>query len=346
MAAVANAQPDPTVPASASPPYQSTEPTTASLATRMFAWTMALATVVYCVNLYLTYWQKWPGVVDLYNGQTDSAFAWLQLATYLAAAGGAVMYVLRSTDKPLRVDADILNGAVTYLIRACFWAVLLVGLADAIISFLRVEDLLVPLFGSDLAGDLGRSRWRGPYIHVPLIGFGFLIAIFVRGLGFIWLGLLVVLAELLIVMTRFIFSYEQAFQGDLVRFWYAALFLFASAYTLYDEGHVRVDVFYAAFNQRTKGVVNMVGALLMGIVFCWVVLALGSWSKSAVIVGPFLSYEVSQSGFGMYTKYLMAAFLGVFAVSMMIQFCAYLMEAVADMRGDPGSREPPQPGGH
>ena len=30
--------------------------------------------------------------------------------------------------------------------------------------------------------------------------------------------------------------------GDLVRFWYAALF-FASAYTLKEDGHVRVDVF-------------------------------------------------------------------------------------------------------
>ena len=40
----------------------------------------------------------------------------------------------------------------------------------------------------------------------------------------------------------------------------------------------------------------------------------------------------------MYVKYLMAGFLGVFAVSMMVQFCAYLLESVADYRGDPGSR--------
>ena len=57
------------------------------------------------------------------------------------------------------------------------------------------------------------------------------IAIRSKGLGFIWLALLVVVAEFLIVITRFVFSYEQAFMGDLVRFWYAALFLFASANT-------------------------------------------------------------------------------------------------------------------
>ena len=38
--------------------------------------------------------------------------------------------------------------------------------------------------------------------------------------------------------------------GDLVRYWYAALFLFASAYTLYQNGHVRVDVFYASMSTK------------------------------------------------------------------------------------------------
>ena len=88
---------------------------------------------------------------------------------------------------------------------------------------------------------------------MPLIALGFLTSFFTRTLGFTWLALLIVAAELGIVISRFIFSYEQAFMGDLVRFWYAALFLFASAYTLLDEGHVRVDVFYAGLPQADEG---------------------------------------------------------------------------------------------
>ena len=52
--------------------------------------------------------------------------------------------------------------------------------------------------------------------------------------------------------------------------------------------------------------------------------------KSAIIASPLINFEVSQSGFGMYVKYLMAGFLGVFAVTMMVQFVSYLFEAVAD----------------
>jgi len=41
----------------------------------------------------------------------------------------------------------------------------------------------------------------------------------------------------------------------------------------------------------------------------------------------------------MYVKYFMAGFLGVFAVTMMVQFVAQFFEAVADKRGEPGARE-------
>ena len=98
--------------------------------------------------------------------------------------------------------------------------------------------------------------------------------------------------------------------GDLVRFWYGALFLFASAYTLFDDGHVRVDVLYSGFRDRAKGKVNSIGAILLGIIFCWVVIILGMENKSSIINAPLIGLEVTQNGFGMFVKYLMAGFLG------------------------------------
>ena len=225
------------------------------------------------------------------------------------------------------------------MIRGAFFAVLYVGLVDAVISFLRVEEILPVLVGETLANDLARPLFRGPTVHIPLLFVGFVTAFFTRTLGFTWLALLIVAAELMIVLSRFIFAYEQAFMGDLVRFWYAALFLFASAYTLLEEGHVRVDVFYAGFSSRTKGLVNAIGALVLGIVLCWTIMMLGMTSRTSIIMAPLLNFEVTQTGFGMYVKYLMAGFLAIFAMTMLIQFCAMLLDAVADRRGDPGARE-------
>lgn len=316
--------------------------TSATQALRMFAWGTVATTFAFLLNNYLNYWQGWPGPQALFTGKGSTGLAALQWAIYAAGILIPIILVARTAARSLRVDSAVMSGFVNYMIRGCFWGVLFVGLADMVISFIRVEGFLPAVFGDALAAKLDLSRFRGPWVHLPLIALGFVLALFTRTLGFTWLALLVVIAELQIVLSRFIFSYEQAFMGDLVRFWYAALFLFASAYTLHDEGHVRVDVLYAGFARRTKGKVNAIGCVLLGILFCWVVLYLGLASKSSVINAPLISVETSQSGFGMYVKYLMAGFLGVFAVTMMVQFCAYLLESVADYRGDPGGRDHPE----
>ena len=320
---------------------------------RVLGWAVVTATFVFLINNYLVIWRGWPGInsmfghLGLFGGNVPTpaldsetvTLGWLQLASYAFCLIGPICFVKYGKQRALRDDSAAMNQIVTYIIRASFWMVLFIGLVDMVISFLRVEELLGVFFSDDFVQELGRSQFRGPYIHLPLTVLALIVAAFSRSLGFPWLALLVVVAELTIVFTRFVFSYEQAFMGDLVRFWYAALFLFSSAYTLFENGHVRVDVLYTNFSVRAKGIVNAIGSLLLGIMLCWVILVMGMLGKTNVINSPILVLEVSQSGYGMYVKYLMAAFLAIYAVSMMIQFSSYLMESVADIRGEPGERQ-------
>ncbi len=302
-------------------------------ALRACALSVAAVGLLFPVNNYLIFWRGWPGVGPVFDGAAP-ALSWFQLALYAAAVGAAIVFALRSAARPLTADAEDLSAIAAYIARAAFWGVLLVGLADMAISFMRVEGLLGAVFGTELAEALGRSWFRGAYVHYPLIAVGMVIAAVTRAIGFAWLALLIVLAELQIVIARFIFSYEQAFMGDLVRFWYAALFLFASAYTLLHEGHVRVDVLYTGFGARGKAWSNAVGSVLLGVPLCWVVLTRGMWDKANLINAPLLSYEVTQSGYGMYVKYLMAGFLLVYAVSMLMQFLSQLLSSAAILLGD------------
>lgn len=311
--------------------------TKADTLSRLLSWTMVAYLVAYLLNNTLVHAAKWPGVAKIFSSEGGWQ-AWVQLLIYAAAFTLAWLYVTRR-QRAIRDDASTITAINTYLVRSLFWAVLFIGLADMAISFLRVEDILPQLVSEQLAKDLGRPQYRGPTVHVPLLALGFVFGAFTRTLGFHWFALLIVIAELAIVITRFIFSYEQAFMGDLVRFWYAALFLFASAYTLLQEGHVRVDVFYSGMKEKTKGFVNAFGALAFGITLCWTIIIFGFGGKSAIIYGPLANYEVSQSGFGMYTKYLMAGFLGVFAITMLLQFIAQFLESCADYRRLPGARK-------
>ena len=316
-----------------------------TIAVRFFGWAVLSALLIFLINNYLTFWHGWPGEgaalqLGLHGAATQSSpLAWVQLLAYVAGIAAAAIYTVKSCSRTLRQDSKRMSDFNALLIRMAFFAVLYIGVVDAILSFMRVEGLLPAVFGDALALELGKSQFRGPYVHLPLTAVAVITAFFSRTLGFTWLALLIVIAELLIVITRFIFSYEQVFMGDLVRFWYAALFLFASAYTLLEEGHVRVDVFYAAFDSRRKGLVNAFGSIFLGITLCWVILIVGMGGKNAVINSPVLTWETTQTGFSMYVKYMMAGFLAVFAISMMIQFVSYMLDAVADARGEPGGRD-------
>lgn len=298
---------------------------------------------LFLIDNILIYVFDWPGLRKLFahHGLASAgnafkglegaqiALGWGQLIAFVTILAATILWVRRTDHRSLNADANLYSSIAAFIVRAAFWAVLLVGAVDMLISFLRVEGFLNNIAGEALTTQLGRPIFRGTYIHYPLIAAAIVIASFSRSLGFIWLSLMIVSAEFLIVITRFVFSYEQAFMGDLVRFWYAAMFLFASAYTLMHDGHVRVDVLYAGFTDKGKAVTNTLGALLLGLPLCWTILILGTASKGSIINSPLLSFEISQSGFGMYTKYLMAAYLMVFAISMAVQFVSFFLSNMA-----------------
>ena len=313
-----------------------------SLLIRVFSYSILATTFVFLINNVLTVWFDWPGVKNLFSHYglfgfkklskplSDSVlnFAFLQLFFYLISVLLAIFYVKRSIKQTLTADSKILDKFTAYIIRSSFWAVLIVGLADLLISFLVVEKLVEPLFGEYLKIKLVVPAFRITFIHFPLILISFLVGYFTRSVGFIWLAVLVVGSEFFIVLSRFIFEYEQAFQGDLVRFWYSALYLFASAYALIHEGHVRVDVLYTGFSERKKAWTNSIGSLILGIPLCLIVLFLGMGGKASIINGPVISFEITQQGSnGLYLLYLMAIYLAVFAVSMLIQFTSYFMSS-------------------
>ncbi len=320
---------------------------------RVFALSAVALAFVFVLNAYFVFWFDWPGIESLFGllglfgygppkqplgGGLFLALALLLLyvLTFLAIA----WYVLRTRRASLHHDAQTLSDIAAYIARAAFWSVLLIGFVDSAISFIRVEGFLPALIGTELSQQLGRSVFRGEYVHMPLILAGLVIAFFSRSLGFIWLALLVVAAELAIVILRFIFSYEQAFLADLVRFWYAALFLFSSAYTLLHEGHVRVDVVYMGFSERRKAWANAIGAVILGLPVCWIILTMGLSNKFSSISAPLLTFEVTQSGFGLYVKYLLAAFLLVYSLSMMAQFMSGLLNSAGTLLHEPDAETP------
>ena len=297
---------------------------------KFFSICLILIVFAFIVNNYLTFAGDWPGAFTIYN--SANIYSSFQFFLYVLAIIFPLIFIYYNKKLDNLTLANNLERVNDYIIRFGFWSVLIIGIIDAIISFLIIEGFLEQMIGKSWNIKFSNNSFRAPYVHFPLLFVSLIFAYYFRALNFYWLAFLVVIAEFQIVILRFVFSYEQTLMSDLVRFWYGSLFLFGSYYTLIKDGHVRVDVLYTNFSEKNKARVNLFGSLLLGIPLCLTVFFLGMYCKQCVLNQPIMNFETSQSTQGMNIKYLMAGFLIIFALTMLIQFIIYSLRSLEVIR--------------
>jgi TRAP-type mannitol/chloroaromatic compound transport system permease small subunit len=70
------------------------------------------------------------------------------------------------------------------------------------------------------------------------------------------------------VVMRYAFNTSFVFTQELEWHLFAFVFLMGAGYTLYVEGHVRVEVFYGKLSRRSKAWINIFGVLVFLIPSC------------------------------------------------------------------------------
>ena len=294
---------------------------------KVFSLSIILIIFSFLINNYLTFGGNWPGASSVINSL--NFYSIFQFSLYLFAIIFPIFFInFYHQELSLTKLADYLEITNGFIVRFAFWAVLIIGIIDAVISLLIIEGFIEHFFGKSWNVKFSNNSFRAPYIHFPLMFVAILLAFIFKSLNFYWLAFLVVLAEFQIVLLRFVFSYEQTLMSDLVRFWYGSLFLFGSYYTLIKDGHVRVDVLYTNFSEKNKARVNLFGSLILGIPLCLIIFFRGMACKQCVLNQPIMNFETSQSTQGMNIKYLMAGFLIIFAITMLIQFVVYFLRSL------------------
>ena len=120
-----------------------------------------------------------------------------------------------------------------------------------------------------------------------------------------WLSLLLVLIIVIDVALRYIFSITSAASFELEWHLFAVLFLIGAAYTLQEDKHVRVDVFYQRFSKRTQGWINLIGTLVLLLPFCIVAF----WESLSFVSSSFEFRETSPDPGGLPARYIIKAIL-------------------------------------
>jgi len=95
-----------------------------------------------------------------------------------------------------------------------------------------------------------------------------------------WLTLIMVVLTFVIVVLRYAFDLGWIWLQESVTWMHAAVFMVGAAYTLQQEEHVRVDIFYRKMQPRGRAVVDLIGASLLLLPLC-VYLAIQAYDFAA-----------------------------------------------------------------
>jgi len=147
-----------------------------------------------------------------------------------------------------------------------------------------------------------------------------------------WLTLVMVLVTLVIVVLRYAFDVGFIWLQESLTWMHAAVFMIGAAYTLQQEEHVRVDVFYRTMSVRRQALVNALGVLLFLLPFC-IYLAYEAWDYVGRAWG---SHEISRDAGGLpYPAVpLLKSVLLLMPVTLALQGVSLLLRSASRLRGN------------
>ncbi|TDJ48450.1 MAG: TRAP transporter small permease subunit [Gammaproteobacteria bacterium] len=77
-----------------------------------------------------------------------------------------------------------------------------------------------------------------------------------------------VIVTFVIVVLRYVFDFGWIWLQETVGWMHAAVFMLAAAYTLAEDAHVRVDIFYRNCSPRRRALIDTVGTLIFLVPVC------------------------------------------------------------------------------
>ena len=110
---------------------------------------------------------------------------------------------------------------------------------------------------------------------------------------------------------------------------FAVVFLFGMSYTLKEDGHVRVDIFYESFSPRWKAIVNIAGALIFLIPLAVLIIEGSIW----YVKEAFDTHEISGDPGGLHYRWLIKAVIPLSFVFLTVSACGFIVRNINVFRG-------------
>jgi len=147
-----------------------------------------------------------------------------------------------------------------------------------------------------------------------------------------WLTLFMVLVTFVVVVLRYIFDAGLIWLQESVVWMHGFVFMVGAAYTLQQEEHVRVDIFYREMSPRGRAWVDLIGISVFLLPLC----ALLGWKSFDYVAVSWQLQEASRESGGLPYPLipLLKSILVVMPITVGLQGIALLSRCVRVLRGD------------
>lgn len=153
----------------------------------------------------------------------------------------------------------------------------------------------------------------------------------VIGRSISWLTLAMVLVTFLVVVLRYVFSIGWIAMQESVLYLHSMVFMLGAAYTLKQNSHVRVDIFYEKLSPRSRAWIDLLGSALLLVPFCLFIIVI-SWNYVSL---SWSLLEGSREAGGLPAVFLLKTTIPVMAGLVMLQGIAQGMRSILIIRGHP-----------
>jgi TRAP-type mannitol/chloroaromatic compound transport system permease small subunit len=143
-----------------------------------------------------------------------------------------------------------------------------------------------------------------------------------------WLTVVMVLLTFTIVVLRYGFNLGWIWLQETLTYLHVAVFTIVAAWTLQQDGHVRVDIFYAAMSDRKRALVDLAGTLLFLVPFCIFILII-AWPY---VANSWKLLETSREAGGLPLVFLLKSLILVMPVLLLGQAFVNITDAWASLR--------------
>ncbi len=147
-----------------------------------------------------------------------------------------------------------------------------------------------------------------------------------------WLTLVMVIVTFTVVVMRYVFDAGLIWLQESVVWMHAFVFMVGAAYTLQQEEHVRVDIFYRAMSSRRRAWIDLIGVLVFLLPLCVFLV----WKSLSFVELSWQLHEASRESGGMPYPLvpLLKSILIVMPVMLGLQAVSMLLHCITVLRKD------------